>query len=274
MFNSNIILKMLGEEGYQNIQIPSNYQHQYPFITVANMTDNSISIYPPGITEPTAGLALYTWGAYQSMTVPITPEIQNGLNLVWTNPHETNKDKLKTAQVIFSKTNLGYNQSFAPSFAMGGNVLYTALVNDQVGLLTSAEFAAYISDFIGLINLISGMVDGSAPAQVDVTDFANLLSLISGMVDGSGPAKVLSIGTSFKQQLTQADAVAGVITFTDPISAIEIINTDAANAGVFSVNGININVAAGGSFKAIIGGVPTAAVTITGSTSYIVNSFS
>ena len=119
MFSNAITIKMQGGQGNQDIQIPSNYMQQYPFITIINMTDNSISIYPPHITEPTAGLALYTWGAYQSMTVPIIPSIQNGFSIVWTNPHATNTELLKTAQIIFSANSLGFNQSFAPSFAMG-----------------------------------------------------------------------------------------------------------------------------------------------------------
>ncbi len=249
MSSSNQILKMLGLEGHQEVQVPSNYQQEYPFVTIVNMTDNSISIYPANTTTPTAGLALYTWGAYQSMTVPITPDIQTGFSIVWTNPHNTNTDKLKTAQVIFSKSNLGYNQSFAPSFAMASNVLYTALVNDQIGLLTADDFADY------------------------KTDFGVLLNVINAIVSGSASAKVLPIGTSFKQQLTQVAAVDGILTFTDPITAVEIINTDAVNPGIFTVNGISINITAGGSFKAVIGGTPSAIITISGAASYIVNSF-
>ena len=139
MFSNAITIKMQGGQGNQDIQIPSNYMQQYPFITIINMTDNSISIYPPHITEPTAGLALYTWGAYQSMTVPIIPSIQNGFSIVWTNPHATNTELLKTAQILFSANSLGFNQSFAPSFAMGGNVLYTALVSQQAGLALESK---------------------------------------------------------------------------------------------------------------------------------------
>jgi hypothetical protein len=67
--------------------------------------------------------------------------------------------------------------------------------------------------------------------------------------------------------------VAGVLTFAANFGTIEIYNTDAANAGTFEVNGITINVPATKTFKAIIGGVAGATVTIAGATTYIVSRY-
>lgn len=75
------------------------------------------------------------------------------------------------------------------------------------------------------------------------------------------------------EQKTQANAVAGVLTFSANISAIEIYNTDATNAGAFTVNGIVINVPATKVFNATIGGTPSPTVTITGATTYIVSRY-
>jgi hypothetical protein len=95
-----------------------------------------------------------------------------------------------------------------------------------------------------------------------------------GLDDGTYADAVVQVGSIFAEQKTQANAVAGVLTFSEPISAIEIHNTDTANAGVFNVNGISITVPAGGYFpKSVIGGTPSNQVTITGATAYIVNRY-
>jgi len=78
-------------------------------------------------------------------------------------------------------------------------------------------------------------------------------------------------GSKIIEQLTQADAVAGVLTFTDNINAIEIYNTDATNDGVFAVNGINLNVPKGVLYRSNVGGTVAKTVTISGSTTYIVS---
>lgn len=80
-------------------------------------------------------------------------------------------------------------------------------------------------------------------------------------------------GNIVEEQKTQSAAVGGKVTFSQPIKHLEIYNTDATNAGVFSVNGINLTVPAGEVFKAAIGGTPSTEVTITGSTSYILTRY-
>lgn len=91
--------------------------------------------------------------------------------------------------------------------------------------------------------------------------------VISTSITGSLPKDILA------QQKTQADAVAGVLTFSANISVIEIYNTDATNAGVFTVNGLAINVPAGKSYMTAIGGTPGPTVSITGATTYIVSRY-
>ena len=93
--------------------------------------------------------------------------------------------------------------------------------------------------------------------------------------DGTIPTKLVGslANETLVEQLTQADAVAGVLTFAENIICIEIYNTDAANAGTFTVNGIVINVPATKSFKAAIGGTVGKTVAITGATTYIVSRY-
>jgi len=85
--------------------------------------------------------------------------------------------------------------------------------------------------------------------------------------------KVQVVGSTLQEQQTQADAAAGVLTFTANFSTIEIYNTDAINAGTFEVNGITINVPASGYFKSNVGGTPAKTVTIAGATTYTVNQY-
>lgn len=88
---------------------------------------------------------------------------------------------------------------------------------------------------------------------------------VDASIVGSLPNQTLA------EQLIQTDAGAGILTFAANIGAIGIYNTDAANAGVFVVNGINIHVPAGKYVEFVVGGTPAATVTITGATTYIVS---
>lgn len=80
-------------------------------------------------------------------------------------------------------------------------------------------------------------------------------------------------GSNVVEQKTQVDAVAGTVTFSEGVQHLEIYNTDTVNQGVFNVNGINITVPVGESFKASYGGTPRTTVTVTGSTSYILTRY-
>jgi hypothetical protein len=80
-------------------------------------------------------------------------------------------------------------------------------------------------------------------------------------------------GSNVAEQKTQADAVTGTVTFSTYITTLEIYNVDVTNQGVFNVNGMNITVPAGKSFKASFGGTPRTTVIVTGSTSYILTRY-
>lgn len=80
-------------------------------------------------------------------------------------------------------------------------------------------------------------------------------------------------GNKVEEQLTQANASSGTLTFADVLKTVSIFNTDTANAGVFNVNGIAITVPPNTPFEANIGGTPRKTVTVTGSTSYIVTRY-
>jgi hypothetical protein len=80
-------------------------------------------------------------------------------------------------------------------------------------------------------------------------------------------------GSNVMEQKTQADASSGTVTFSKGIQFLEIYNVDATNQGVFNVNGINITVPAGESFKASYGGTTSANVSVIGSTSYILTRY-
>lgn len=86
------------------------------------------------------------------------------------------------------------------------------------------------------------------------------------------PNRTQLSGSTLVEQLTEADAAAGVLTFAADFGYVSIYNTDATNDGVFTVNGIDITVPKGeptGVFK--VGGAIGATVTVTGATTYIVS---
>ncbi|MFC0188497.1 hypothetical protein ACFFJY_09380 [Fictibacillus aquaticus] len=81
-------------------------------------------------------------------------------------------------------------------------------------------------------------------------------------------------GSMLAQTKTNADAVGGVLTFSQNINYIEILNRDTVNDGIFTVNGLAIHVPKGQPFtKTGVQGTIGKTVTVTGSTSYVVNQY-
>jgi len=76
-----------------------------------------------------------------------------------------------------------------------------------------------------------------------------------------------------QEQLTQADAVNGTLTFSDVVKVVDIFNQDPTNSGVFTINGLSITVPANTFFCAEIGGNLSNTVTVSGTTSYIIGRY-
>ncbi|MFC3768348.1 hypothetical protein [Paenibacillus sp. GCM10012303] len=102
------------------------------------------------------------------------------------------------------------------------------------------------------------------------------------LLEGILTALTNGVGTGTRQlseQKTQADAVSGTVTFSKPVSLIEILNLDEINAGVFNVNGFDCHVPKGPNtgqgtlFAAKMGGTPRTTVQVSGSTSYILTTY-
>jgi hypothetical protein len=87
------------------------------------------------------------------------------------------------------------------------------------------------------------------------------------------PTNVFLMGSRVEEQKTESDAVTGTLTFSENIQFIGIYNRDTANDGVFNINGIDITVPKGEPVEFHIGGTPSATITVSGSTSYIVTRF-
>ena len=111
----------------------------------------------------------------------------------------------------------------------------------------------------------------------DPVNIADLIEELHAALVTNKDAGVQLMGSlpkeTLQEQLTEDDAVTGTLTFSEEIYIIEIYNTDTANAGTFTVNGISILVPAGESFMAAVGGTPATTIAVTGSTSYIINRY-
>ena len=109
-------------------------------------------------------------------------------------------------------------------------------------------------------------------AEYEIIDYGtSSVQLVAGTAN---VGKVSIVGNTLEEQLTEADDdPAGTLTFAQNISTIEISNTDTVNAGVFTVNGIAINVPVSTTVKFNVGGTPSNIVTLTGATTYIVNRY-
>lgn len=70
-----------------------------------------------------------------------------------------------------------------------------------------------------------------------------------------------------QEQKTNADAVAGVVTFSEDVREVEIFNSG-TSTGVFTVHGFAITVPAGAGYRSRLGGDYGNTVEVTGTSSY------
>ncbi len=195
-----LIVNMTGLEGYKRIDIPSNYLNLYKFITIINITDNSVCLYPPGFTEPSAGASIICLGQYATMTIPLIPELKLGFSVIWTNPQATNVDKPKQVKLIFSEENLNYNSSFAPSFSNGGNVVNTAIVVDSVGLSKASQLPSALT---ASGNLKTAILE-ALPAGNNTIGNVNIAGDNAGLAKASQLPSALTASGNLKTAILEA----------------------------------------------------------------------
>lgn len=114
------------------------------------------------------------------------------------------------------------------------------------------------ADIESVIQERLGNADDPKTTDPDAQE-ATALGLLRGLLDYA--ANGISIfGCVLEEQKTNADAVNNVITFSENIAVIEIYHAE-STWQQFTVNGITLNIPAGG-YRTPIGGTPGATVTI------------
>jgi len=83
---------------------------------------------------------------------------------------------------------------------------------------------------------------------------------IDTMQDGSYPVSTQLTGSILVEQLTNSDAVSNILTFSEPITSIEIYHEE-ITWQEFIINGITMSIPGGG-YRTPVGGTPSAEVTI------------
>lgn len=68
------------------------------------------------------------------------------------------------------------------------------------------------------------------------------------------------LGSSAAESKTESNAVADVVTFSAPITAVEVYHSE-ATPQVFVINGISLTIPSGG-WRSSVAGVPAATVTL------------
>lgn len=138
-----IVVRMTGSGGFQNIDVPSHFMDEYQFVTLINLTDNHMLLFPKGVTVRIPGNEIVALAQYSSITLPISPDMKLGLVATWINVLGTRPTEIKLGKVIFSIENLNQNASYSPSFTSRGeniNVSITPATSNRFfgGILTNA----------------------------------------------------------------------------------------------------------------------------------------
>lgn len=120
----NIDLVMTGATGGKVVQ-PPKITPLYEFLNVTNLTENIVYLCPAGAVDNST--AIFTFGPYTTLSVPLTADIKEGFQVFW----ETKGDPLliRTMRMAFTYESLGYNQSYAESFAYAAGKLGITVEN-------------------------------------------------------------------------------------------------------------------------------------------------
>jgi hypothetical protein len=114
------------------------------------------------------------------------------------------------------------------------------------------------ADIESVIQERLGNADDPKTTDPDAQE-ATALGLLRGLLDYMANG-IAIFGCTLEEQKTNADAVDNVITFAENIAVIEIYHAE-STWQQFTVNGITLNIPAGG-YRTPIGGTPGATVTI------------
>ena len=88
-------------------------------------------------------------------------------------------------------------------------------------------------------------------------------------ITSSNPFPVGITGSKVVEALDESDLSGGDLTLAAEPESVRIYNTDTANNGVFTVNGIALAVPAGVSLETGVAGTASVTVSVTGSTAFI-----
>ena len=87
--------------------------------------------------------------------------------------------------------------------------------------------------------------------------------------DGDARFPVQVSGSKVVEVLDESDLSGGDLTLAAEPESVRIYNTDTANDGVFTVNGIALAVPAGVSLETGVAGTASVTVSVTGSTTFV-----
>ena len=87
--------------------------------------------------------------------------------------------------------------------------------------------------------------------------------------DGDAKFPVQVSGSKVVEVLDESDLSGGDLTLAAEPESVRIYNTDTANDGVFTVNGIPLAVPAGVSLETGVAGTASVTVSVTGSTTFV-----
>lgn len=179
------IINMKGLAGQELIQVPTHLRNkELVFISILNLTDNSLCLYPPEVSQATLGLCRLRIPAQAGITIPLLPELRELINVIWSNDNTTNTDIYKQARVFLTDVNLNINFSMAAS-ADYGKALSADVTNRaarELGIVTAAD---------------GGVVALGAKADAAVTDptaTGSGVALLKGLLkqlQGTGGAGAL-----------------------------------------------------------------------------------
>ena len=115
---------------------------------------------------------------------------------------------------------------------------------------------------------IQGIIDGSSPANTQLTGSTATLNTTVSNFPATQNVNVLNQQEqkfyALQENYTQKDETSGELIFLENIEGVDIYNLNQTDEIIFTINSLVITVPPDATFEALVGGVPSNVVTVSG----------
>jgi len=120
-------------------------------------------------------------------------------------------------------------------------------------------------------NMHKRLVGREQGTMNEISEPLTFVAIDDNDLDQGYALMVGSQGSKVAEILDETDLAGSDVVFSEPVNFIRIFNFDTDNFGLFTINGLVFKVAPGFGLETGVGGTPSATVSVSGSTEFVLH---